>query len=79
MNDKLIRGLTQIFNEDVVDVIICEGLKECYEDMDDDTCPYPEGDPHHAEMRKALKIVIRHYLTRDEYIEWLNAYEISGN
>jgi len=79
VNDKLIRGLTQIFNEDVVNVIICEGLKEFYEDMDGDTCPYHEGDPYHAEMRKALKLVIQQYLTPYEYIEWLNAHEISGN
>ena len=74
MSATALEAIGKVFTEEVLDIILREGLIDYYDVVDsfgNGTGVHPDDVKHNKVILKALAVVIQDFMSHDEYIEWL--------
>lgn len=74
MSATALEAIGTVFTDEVLDIILREGLVDYYEVVNSfqkDSSTHPEDFKHNKVILKALAVVIEDFKTPDEYKTWL--------
>lgn len=74
MSTTALEAIGKVFTDEVLDVILREGLKDYYDVVNSfqkDKGTHPEDFEHNKEVLTALRVVLQDFMSGDEWVTWL--------
>ena len=74
MSATALEAIGKVFTDEVLDVILREGLKDYYDVVNSfqkDKGTHPEDFEHNKEVLTALRVVLQDFMSGDEWVTWL--------
>lgn len=74
MSTTALEAIGKVFTDEVLDVILREGLKDYYDVVNSfqkDKGTHPEDFEHNKVVLAALRVVLQDFMGGDEWVTWL--------